>query len=257
MGLFRARPEPRQQPQWTLRGNPVIPTREPTTRRFSLWAECLRALEGQPRCRPQDSGVPLGDGLGLEHLVELITPTFRLDRSLVPWVALRGALASLHLETMDPSSRSVPFTAVEAAMGVGDVSGPAETAPRLGVSPQWEDRLSPQEQEAVKGIFGAVVIRLERYPEFSAQPQPVVKSTPGLLPSPAVALDMIAWSAAAMLRIGAAEGLMSGVAEPERMDTPGWYVEPLWARSERYWDGHDWTSRCRMPSDRAEIHMPL
>lgn len=258
MGLFRSRPEPRQQPQWTLRGNRVIPADAPTPRRFSLWAECLRTLEGQPGCRPHDRGIPLGDGLGLEQLVEAIAPTFRLDPSLIPWVALRGALASMHMETMDPSSRSAPFyPVVEAAMGVGDVSDPAENAPRLGFAPEWAARLSPEQQQAAKGIFGAVVTRLERYPQFSAQPQDVVRSTPGLLPSPAVALDMIAWSAAAMLRIDAGGGLIGGVAEPQRMDTPGWYVEPLWAKSERYWDGHDWTARCRMPSDRDEVQMPL
>lgn len=258
MRLFGAKPEARQQPEWTLRGNRVVPSTNPISRRFSLWAECLRVLEGQQGCRPQDHGVPLGDGCGLERLVETITPTFRLDAALLPWVALRGALASLHVETMDPTSRSLPFhPAVETAMGVGDVSGPADPGPRLGVAPEWEARLSPCQQDAAKGIFAAVVTRLQKYPEFAALPQDEVRSTPGLLPSPAVALDMIAWAGAALLRTEMADGLIAGVTEPDRMDVAGWYVEPLWNKSERYWDGRDWTARCRLPGTADEIPLPL
>ena len=84
-----------------------------------------------------------------------------------------------------------------------------------------------------------------------------VKQLPRLFPSPLVALDIIAWSAAAMWRIEAAQRLVQGIPEPERLDEPGWYTEPLFAKAERYWDGRDWTSRVRTSAGEPEIVLEL
>lgn len=254
MGWFsKTQPEPRKEPQWTLRGNQLTGH---GSRRMTLWAECARAVAEHPATSPAAAGIPIGDGHGLEELVALIMPIFRLDESLLPWVAIRGALASLYAETWDRQTRCVPFSpTVETVMGVGNVGDAMQ--PQLGVNPAWVDRLSPEQRQAAVGIFGAVATRLERYEEFSSLSTDRVKQLPRVFPSPLVALDIIAWSAAAMWRIEAAQRLVQGIPEPERMDEPGWYTEPLFAKAERYWDGRDWTSRVRTSAGEPEIVLEL
>ena len=75
----------------------------------------------------------------------------------------------------------------------------------------------------------------------------------------AAALDCIAWSAIALLRLGVAHQLFPQVPEPDALPKPGWYTEPLFAKSERFWDGSDWTSRCRVRDGGRfnEIDVPL
>jgi len=50
-----------------------------------------------------------------------------------------------------------------------------------------------------------------------------------------------------------AQQLLPKVPEPEALPEPGWYVEPLFSKGERYWDGSDWTSTCRMKDGRRYI----
>ena len=61
-----------------------------------------------------------------------------------------------------------------------------------------------------------------------------------------------------MLRTGAGGPLLD-LPEPGRLDAAGWYAEPLFAKSERYHDGSDWTDRCRVIKGRKarEVSMPL
>jgi hypothetical protein len=65
---------------------------------------------------------------------------------------------------------------------------------------------------------------------------------------PSVALDAIAWAAVAVLRT---EGLRLDIPEPNLLERPGWYIEPVFGQAERYWDGSDWTDRCRIPDRNA------
>ena len=65
----------------------------------------------------------------------------------------------------------------------------------------------------------------------------------------AVALDFIVWAAAIELRFegrGLLPSVVDSVPLPSRLDEPGWYVDPIFGRCDRYWDGTDWTSRVRV-----------
>jgi hypothetical protein len=65
-----------------------------------------------------------------------------------------------------------------------------------------------------------------------------------------IALDCIAWSAVALLRLGWAQQLASKVPEPDALPKPGWYIEPVFGGCDRYWDGSDWTSNVRTDNGR-------
>jgi hypothetical protein len=77
----------------------------------------------------------------------------------------------------------------------------------------------------------------------------------------ALALDCIAWSATALLRLGTGPGprVLIMAPEPDALPQPGWYPEPLWGKAERYWDGSDWMAACRVRNGRSytETTMPL
>ena len=105
--------------------------------------ECTRWVAEDPLAAPSASGVPIGDGCGMEGLVARIAPLFDKERSLLRWVALRGAIAQLYIVTVDSTSRVIPFSpAVEAAMGVRSVATPEAAGPVIEVAPEWASRLS-------------------------------------------------------------------------------------------------------------------
>jgi len=207
--------------------------------------------------------VPIGNGLGIEGLVAQIKPLFTKESALVRWVALRGALADLYIQTVDPSSAGAPFyPVVEVAMGVGHVSDP-DTDDRwsehLDVGPAWVSRVSQEQREAAIGLLSAVARRLFDYERFSKMNVQDVNADAMCQLDDAMALDYIAWTAVASLRLGWASEQMEAAAEPDELTVPGWYTEPLFAKSERYWDGTDWTERCRVAEGRnyLEVVVPL
>jgi Protein of unknown function (DUF2510) len=260
VGLFSGpRAEPRQQPVRTLNGRRQQVPEGPGTvqRRARLFSECARRLSTDPLASEQACEVPIGDGLGLEGLVAKIEPIFRRERSLIRWVALRGAITHLYIHTFDPESRSVPFyPTVEMVMGVGHLSEPGDPNEVIGVGPDWSDRLDADQQTAAANIYRSVWVRLldyERYSQLSVQ---VVNAEAHLQVNQAIGLDIIAWACVAALRLGHEFG---GHPKPDVLNHPGWYVEPLFGKTERYWDGTDWTQRCRVQSGRQyhEQAMPL
>ncbi len=262
LGLFgRPRHDPPQRPRSTINGGPQ-PHPEWTgglQRRSRLFFECLRRLHGHPAATPEASGTPIGDGLGMEELVSILAPIFDREHSLIRWVALRGALTTLYITTVDPESRAVPFSpVVERVMGVGEVSHPNASEPVFDVAPDWVPRLSNQQREAAIGVFVAVARRLFDYDRFSQLSTDDVNADPRCHLSDPVALDLIAWTSVALLRLGMAKSYLD-TPEPDALTRPGWYIEPLFAKSERYWDGSDWTPRCRVPDGRAyrELRLPL
>jgi hypothetical protein len=182
----------------------------------------------------------------MEGLVAQVAPLFRMERSLLRWVALRGALTQLYLMTVDDSSRVLPFhPAVEVAMGVGDVSGPEAAEPVFDVAPEWASRLSPEQRSGAVGLFASLTERLLDYDRYSKLSIDEVNQDPLYRRmGDAMALDFIAWSAVALLRTGLAQDILSAP-EPDALEAPGWYTDPLWGKAERYWDGTDWTDRAR------------
>jgi hypothetical protein len=216
-------------------------------RRFRLFIECVRKLSEDPLSAPSAKRTPIGDGCGMEGLVDKIAPLFEKERSLLRWVALRGALAHLYVMTVDSSSRAVPFLpVVEVAMGVGDVSAAPGTAePVIDVMPEWVSRLSPEQRTGVIGLFQSLVSRLFDYENYSNLTIDEVNNAPRYRAvNDAMALDYIAWSAVALLRTGLAQDILTAP-EPDALELPGWYTDPLWGKAERYWDGTDWTERVR------------
>ena len=262
MGLFGARPEAVQRPRTTINGGaqrqPEVPGTIP--RRFRLLSECARRLADDPLAAPEQIETPIGDGIGMERLVGRLEPVFERERSLIRWVALRGGLAMLYIHTVDPESLSLPFSpSVEVTMGVGYLPDAAGGDPVLSVGPDWRDRLSAEEQQAAIGVAAAVGTRVVNYPEIeglsfrAAAGHPLTRGV-----NDAIGLDLIAWSVIAMLRTGIA-GTLAGAPEADALTTPGWYTEPVFAKCERYWDGADWTERCRVPEGRryTELSNPL
>jgi Protein of unknown function (DUF2510) len=254
MGLFaNPRSEPRRTPTRTVFGDHQPNPEElgAMERRARLFMACASVLREDPLASPDANVTPIGDGIGLEDLVGRITPIFAKDRSLIYWTALRGALTILYVHTWDPESRSVPFwPAVERVMGVGLLSEPADPNRVYGVAPEWDSRLSARQREDALGIHGTVLFRLGDYERYSRMPIDDVLADPSLRMSDAVALDVIAWSAVAALRLGLP---VREQPLPDLLEQPGWYIDPLWGEADRYWDGADWTARCRVRQGRKYL----
>lgn len=251
--------EPRRQPRTTINGHPARDPEGPgrLQRRFRLFAECARLLSGSPLVSPRAHGVPVGDGAGLEGLVSAIAPLFTRERSMIRWVTLRGAIAHLYVETWDEDSRSVPFyPVVETTMGVGHLSGPDDQEEVVGVALDWSSQLSDSQKSAACGIYSSVWSRLLDYGRYSKLDVGMVNADPRLQFSDAIGLDIIAWVAVAALRL---DHDFSDFPEPDALDAPGWYCDPLFGKAERYWDGADWTARCRVSTGRRydESTLPL
>lgn len=190
----------------------------------------------------------------MEGLVAQIAPLFDKERSLLRWVALRGAFTHLHVLTVASSSRIVPFLPViEVAMGVGDVSeAPGTAEPVIDVAPEWISRLSSEQRTGVIGVFKSLVGRLFDYDRYSNLSIDDVNRDPLYRRvNDAMALDFIAWSGVALLRTGLAQDIRTAP-EPDALESPGWYTDPLWGKAQRYWDGTDWTERTR-GSDGQEV----
>lgn len=130
-------------------------------------------------------------------------------------------------------------------MGVGDVSGRGASEPVFDVGPEWASRLSPEQRSGAVGLFVSLAERLFDYERYSKLPIDDVNQDPLYRRmGDAMALDFIAWSAVALLRTGLAQDVLSAP-EPDALESPGWYTDPLWGKAERYWDGTDWTDRAR------------
>ena len=253
MGLFSSRPrvEPRLQPRQTIQGHPQTRPEGPgaVQRRFRLFQACLLALRYEPLASVNAELTPVGDGMGLEDLVARIRPLFAQEPSMIYWTLLRGAIGHLYISTWDEQTRTVPFyPAVERAMGVGLLSDPEDPNRVFGVAPEWDSRVTAAQRENILGVYQSVFSLVGDYARYSAMDSGDVLKDPRLQISDTVALDMIAWAAIAVLRLDLAS---DEVPQPDRLEVPGWYAEPLWGKAERYWDGADWTDRSRARVDGA------
>lgn len=189
----------RRPPVLTVNGrpqpNPEIPGSMP--RRFRLFVECERRLATDPLARAAAVGQPIGDGCGLERLVAKVAPLFERERSLIRWVALRGAFTELFVRVFDPTSTVVSPEDLEQVMGlewVTDVQG--ESHPDL--AQPWRTTLSPDQQQAALGVASSVFIRAEDHGRYSGMSVMDVNADPRCRIPQAAALDCIAWSAIAL-----------------------------------------------------------
>jgi hypothetical protein len=227
-------------------------------RRNRLFVECERRLAADPLAGSAAAGQPIGDGIGLEGLVAKLTPLFERERSLIRWVALRGALAEMFVRVVDRSSAVIyPGELVE-IMGlewIDDAYGESD----LNLAQPWRTTLSSEQQQTALGVAGSIFMRSEDYARYSKMKVEDVNTDPHCQISRAIALDYIAWLAVAFLRLGIAQQLFSQVPEPDALPEPGWYTEPLFAKAERFWDGSNWTDSCRVKDSRGfnETSIPL
>jgi hypothetical protein len=258
MPLFGGGGEPSVRPRRTLSGRPVSVQEDIGTieRRGRLMAEAVRRLKGHPLAEESAHRVALGDGHGMEGLVEHVAPLFRREMSLARWVAIRGAL--LFLDMICPSDRE--WQELMPIMGLAPGMNPETNEPTAAVLSQASP-VSPEVEQNILGLFWAITIRWNIYDEVSEMSVQQVNADPrwaGV--GPPMALDFIAWAAVAMIRTGQESSeLISKMPEPGLLEEPGWYADPLFARCERYWTGDDWTGRVRFKNGRAwkETNMPL
>lgn len=252
MGLFKRDDRKQSGRIQTVNGRPQPnPEGSGIPRRHRMFVECERRLADHPLTQPGHYGRPLSDGQGLEDLVATITPLFARERSLVLWVALRGAFTEMFVRVFDPSSAIATPEDLEHAMALTWTEG-AQSHP--DVADPWRLTLTSVERDATLGVASSVLVRVADYPRYSELPVDEALQT-SYMPH-AAALDGIAWCAAALLRLQIAQQVAAKVPEPDALDEPGWYPEPLFAKAERFWDGSDWTADCRTASGQR-IAVPL
>lgn len=232
------------RPRVTINGRPqpVPESSDSIERRFRLFYESARRLAGAPLAQPSASGHLLGRGSGLEQLVSAVTPLYQREQSLIRWVAVRGAIASMHGKTLRGDSPDAVI-ALTKAMGLRLVQGQDGG---ISVTPLPDHESSGQDPAAALALGGLIYSFLWDYEQIMNMSFEETIAHPRFAAlTDTQALDCIAWSATALLRVGVAQELVPKVPEPDALTEPGWYVEPLFAGFERYWDGSDWTPKVR------------
>jgi hypothetical protein len=244
--------QPPIRPRVTVNGRPqsVPESSDSIERRFRLFYESARRLADDPLAQPGANGHLLGKSSGLERLVSAIAPLFQREQSLIRWVALRGAVASLHNRTLGGNSPEAVITLTE-AMGlrlVPSQDGGISVTPLAGDQPPGPDHSAAL---ALGNIIYGFLWDYERIAKMSLQDAST--HPPFATLTDAQALDCIAWAAAGLGRIGLAQQIVPNVPEPDALTAPGWYVDPVFARFERYWDGSDWTPEVRNAGQQGTV----
>jgi hypothetical protein len=241
--------EPPARPSMTVNGRPQ-PVPESTghgERRSRLFWECARRLAGEPLAQPEARGRLLGSGSAREQLLPAIAPLFRNEPSMIRWVALRRAISNLNVQ--DPAALLKLTLAMGLTLDDGEDGGISVTALAPG-------QQSGQQLAEALALGNAVYGLLTRYEPVVTMTMPETNAYPVFAAlTDAVALDCIAWSAVALLRVGYAQKGFQLVPEPDALTEPGWYTEPVFGRFERYWDGTDWTSSVRGKSGQQTVSL--
>jgi hypothetical protein len=134
------------------------------------------------------------------------------EASLVKWVSLRGGLTFLSIALEDPAQSLAKMRSYAGREGPEDL-----------------DRL------------------VAAYPLIEKASFTDVLEDPLLVRSNVWHLDFIAWCASAFAGGQLHRTLLQGeIPAAQALTAPGWYAEPVFAKCERFWDGGDWTSRCRV-----------
>lgn len=213
----------------------------PLARRQRLFWYTVSVLKSHPQAHSDAFGNLLGDGLGMEGLVETIRPIYSREASLLKWVALRGALHGL----WDSGATLASIPVVE-SVGLRWLDG-GELCPADPTVPQ-------QLSGPAVGLAASVMEKVGSYEEISELTVGEVQADQRWRLSAfsdEMALDYIVWSAIVLNRLEAAGYLepLPPLPQPSMLEVPGWYVDPLWGRAGRYWDGSDWTTRWRPAPD--------
>lgn len=262
MPLFRRESGPAvsQRPVMTINGRPqqTPETHGTVGRRSRLFVECERRLADDPMTQESARGYLLGDGTGLERLTAKIAPLFAREPSLIRWVALRGAFAPLHLYMFAPPDKQVPNMVTKSPEELADVMGLAwvdGTGQRYGRNSAGRPSLQARDQipqmpaeirDGAVSIADLTITSVADYARVAEMSTEQVDADPMYSwLNDVIALDCIAWCAAALLRFNLGQNFFSRMPEPDALPGPGWYVDPMSNEGERYWDGSDWTATCR------------
>lgn len=137
------------------------------------------------------------------------------EASFIKWASLRGALMYISIALEDPER------------SLGDLrtyaGGASEPEGSVDLIRTYEGR--------VAGLnFNDVI------------------ADPSLVKTNDWHLDVISW--AATVFVGGQLYNMIHIPPAQVLDVPAWYAEPVFAKSERFWDGNDWTSKCRVQDGR-------
>jgi len=275
MPLFRKEPERAisRRPILTINGQPQPTPETPDTieRRSRLFVECERRLADDPLTQEAACGQLVGDGNGLEGLVAKIAPLFEREQSLIRWVALRGAFFWLYAPIFAPdaaqrgaATKSPEELAEVMGLAWVDAAGQPYTASSTGkvlLKAQEPARQMPIEQRNVAVAIATMTTTFAtEYPRLPKMTSEQVNADPKCTTlNDVIALDCIAWSAVALLRLNLAQLVFAKIPEPDALPEPGWHTDPVTGKFERYWDGSDWTSACRRQEGRrfAEFTVPL
>jgi hypothetical protein len=136
------------------------------------------------------------------------------EATFIKWASLRGALMYISIALEDPER------------SLGDLrayAGAAEPAGAVDLLRDYESRISSLS-------FNDVI------------------ADPNLVKTNDWHLDFISW--AAKVFVGGQLSNMIQIPPAQALDVPAWYAEPVFAKSERFWDGNDWTSKCRVQDGR-------
>lgn len=134
------------------------------------------------------------------------------EGSFVKWVSLRGGLA---------------FASI--ALEVPDLS--------------LEDLTKFAGRPAPEGAEGL----LQVYPQLERASFSDVLGDPGLVRNHEWHINFVAWCATAFAGGNLHRTVLKAeIPAAQVLVDPGWYAEPVFSKCERYWDGTDWTPRCRL-----------
>lgn len=233
-------------PMLTVNGRPQPTPEGPESleRRDRLFVECVRLLASDPLTSRAAYGHLIGAGSGLEDLVRKIAPLFEREQSLVRWVALRGAIAWLYREILRRSGATRSPQQLAEAMGLTWARGTAGAYELVATEASGE--LTGERRNvavATANITANYLIYYQRIMQMTV-PELNADAMCSQLDDD-IALECIAWSAVACLRLGVDWQWLAQLPEPDALTEIGWYTDPLCGIYQRYWDGWDWTSACR------------
>lgn len=247
------RDEPSVRPRRTISGRRVVDQEEigAMARRSRMMAAAIRLLGDDKLAQPDAIGTPVGDDHGMAELVERLRPLFAKEPSLPRWVALRGALLFLDMAyPTEPQWRNA-LLAMGLRVEPDPYSGESRTVPvdRSGA-------MTPNQKSSLVGLYASLEFKLRDYEKIAALPLSQVLANPMWRINHLIALEYIAWTAIVMLRTGTAARIWD-MPEPGQLEEVGWYADPVFGQSERYWDGRDWTSRVRVKEGRRWVESTI
>ncbi|HUC14656.1 MAG TPA: DUF2510 domain-containing protein [Acidimicrobiales bacterium] len=143
------------------------------------------------------------------------------EASFVKWVSLRGGLAFVSIALEDPDLSLAQLT-------------------------RFAKRPPPKDTENL----------LARYPKIESASFSDVLGDPTLFRNHDWHIDFTAWCAAAFAGGNLHRTVLQADIPPaQALTDPGWYAEPVFSKCERYWDGRDWSARCRALRDKQWVSL--